>query len=114
MSLESFLKKLELSPNSIEFEDTMSIIDAGYQYIPTVFKNGDVNNLAGENEGSCKLFYFAKLNKLSQQQTLSCFGKYYREDVLRNPTGSDHQNIRNFMRTAWEGIEFQGQALIAK
>jgi len=34
---------------------------------------------------------FAQLQQLSQAETLACFGKYYREDVLQNPEGDDHQ-----------------------
>lgn len=114
MLLSEFLEKLNASADSIEFTDTMSVIEANYQYTPTAFQNGEVNNQAGENEGSCKLFYFAQLNNLSEQQALFCFGKYYREDVINNPTGSDHSNIRNFMQSGWQGISFQGEALKAK
>ncbi|MFT4047340.1 MAG: HopJ type III effector protein [Solimonas sp.] len=46
---------------------------------------------------------FAKLQGLSEAETLACFGRFYREDVLKNPDGTDHQNIRNFMRTGWRG-----------
>ncbi len=114
MLLSEFLENLNASADSIEFTDTMSVIEANYQYTPTAFQNGEVNNQAGENEGSCKLFYFAQLNNLSEQQALFCFGKYYREDVMGNPTGSDHSNIRNFMQSGWQGISFQGEALKAK
>jgi hypothetical protein len=71
-------------------------------------------NDAGKNNGSCKLFSFARLNKLSPQQTLHCFGAYYRDDVLKHPEGTDHQNIRNFIKTGWAGIEFSGSALTPK
>jgi hypothetical protein len=48
---------------------------------------------------------------LNEKQTLACFGKYYREDVLRHPENDDHANIRNFMLYGWEGIVFEGEAL---
>jgi hypothetical protein len=54
------------------------------------------------------------LNNLNQEQTLACFGDYYREDVLKNPEGNDHGNIRNFMNTGWNGIKFEDQALQVK
>ncbi|MEP1447388.1 MAG: HopJ type III effector protein [Paraglaciecola sp.] len=44
-------------------------------------------NQAGTNEGSCKIFYFSKLQKLTENQTLALFGSYYRDDVLANPKG---------------------------
>ena len=74
-------------------------IDAAYTYAPTAFANGSLVNQAGENEGSCKLFAFAKINNLDEEKTLACFGAYYREDVLQNPSSDNHQNIRNFIQT---------------
>ncbi len=51
------------------------------------------------------------MNKLNIEQTLNCFGKYYRNDVLQHPEGSDHQNIRTFMKYGWEQLVFDGAAL---
>lgn len=105
--LADFIIKIKQQEESIEFEQVMQIIKENYDYQPAFFINGDLANEAGTNEGSCKIFSFALLNELSQQQTLSCFGRYYHEDVLANPTGSDHGNIRNFIKTGWQGIEFK-------
>ena len=109
--LAEFFQLLNTSPETLEFSHTLSFINAVYVYTPTAFKNGAFYNRAGENEGSCKIFSFALLNKLDQAQTLACFGTFYREDVVKNPTGDDHQNIRNFMVTGWAGIEFENAAL---
>ena len=114
MELDTFLQRLKESPESIAFNDTMTVIDSLYEFTPTSFKNGSLINDAGKNNGSCKLFSFARLQELSQQQTLNCFGAYYRDDVLNNPDGDDHQNIRNFMTTGWLGIEFDGTPLTPK
>ena len=114
MQLDAFLKKLNDAPESVTFDDTMAVINDTYEFTPTAFTNGDVRNEAGQNSGSCKLFAFAMLNKLTEAQTLACFGAYYREDVLKNPEGTDHQNIRNFMKSGWGGVEFQGAPLAAK
>jgi hypothetical protein len=111
MILADFLAKIEQQEGSIEFEQVMQVIKDNYHYKPVAFTNGGLVNDAGTNEGSCKIFGFAQLNKLNHQQTLACFGRYYREDVLTNPTGSDHGNIRNFIRTGWQGIEFNSVAL---
>jgi hypothetical protein len=113
-NLETFVQSLSEKADSIQFEDTMAIIEALYEFTPTAFQNGDQNNEAGQNSGSCKLFAFAKLQGFDQQQTLTCFGQYYRDDVLKNPEGDDHQNIRNFMVHGWDGISFSGEALKAK
>jgi len=114
MTLESFLQKLKDSPDSIEFNDTMSIIDSLYIFNPTSFRNDDFVNEAGQNSGSCKIFSFARLHRLTPEQTLACFGSYYRDDVLNHPENKDHQNIRNFMKTGWSGIEFDSDPLKAK
>jgi hypothetical protein len=31
--------------------------------------------------------------------------------VLKNPDGTDHQNIRNFMKHGWDGVRFEGEPL---
>jgi len=111
MKLSDFLDKLNTTPQAIEFSDTMAVIDANYTFTETTFKNGDTTNEAGSNSGSCKIFAFAEMNQLSQEATLACFGEYYRKDVLGNPTGTDHANIRNFIQYGWDGIAFEGKAL---
>lgn len=111
-SLAAFLVQVTQQESTIEFEQVMQVITDNYQYQPTLFTNGELVNEMGTNEGSCKIFYFAQLNKLSPEQTLACFGRYYREDVLANPNGNDHGNIRNFMQTGWQGIEFKSVALV--
>ena len=114
MELNRFLQQLNDAPDSIAFNDTIATIDSLYDFAPTAFTNGGLANEAGQNNGSCKLFSFALLHNLSPQQTLHCFGDYYRKDVLGNPDGTDHQNIRNFMKTGWAGIRFEGEALKPK
>ena len=111
MNLTTFIRKLNTHPETIEFSDTMAIIDANYNFSPTTFTNGDTLNKANQNNGSCKIFAFGLKNNLSFEQTLACFGSYYRDDVLNNPQGDDHQNIRNFMISKWDGIKFEGDAL---
>lgn len=113
-NIDAFLKKLNDTPESIAFAETMAVIDAAYAFTPCAFTNGEARNEAGQNSGSCKLFAFASLNGLSEAQTLACFGDYYRKDVLNNPGGTDHQNIRNFMRTGWAGVKFDSMPLRAK
>lgn len=111
---QSIITQLDQSPESINFPDVISHIDAHYQFTPTAFQNGDTYNAANQNNGSCKVFSFAKLLQLSKEQTLLLFGDYYRKDVLQNPEGTDHQNIRNFIKFGWDGIKFEGEALTAK
>jgi hypothetical protein len=117
MSLSSFIEKVKNNEN-VSFDETLAVITENYHYQATEFNNG-LNerllvNQAGTNEGSCKIFAFAQLNHLNQQQTLNLFGDYYRVDVLNDPHGTGHQNIRNFMQFGWDGICFKGTALAAK
>ena len=114
MTLDSFLKKLNETPQEVAFTDIMAVVEAIYDFTPTAFQNGDLRNEAGQNSGSCKLFSLAKLQNFSVEQTLACFGDFYRKDVLENPEATNHQNIRNFMKTGWDGISFEGQALSEK
>ncbi|MFK5986210.1 MAG: HopJ type III effector protein [Pseudomonadota bacterium] len=112
--MNNFLQTLIEKPETIDFNHTMAVIDKNYDFTPSAFKNADTENKSGENNGSCKLFAFAKLQGLDEQQTLDCFGQYYRNDVLKYPEGSDHQNIRNFMKTGWSAIVFEQSPLILK
>lgn len=114
MDLNSFLTALKTTPQNVEFSETISVIDSTYNFYETSFTNGDTKNEAGQNNGSCKIFAFGQLNNLTPQQTLSCFGDFYRVDVLQNPDNTDHQNIRNFMVSGWEGVSFSQQALKIK
>lgn len=115
-SINDFIASI--GQRDIVFAELMQLIADQYDYSPTLFTNGIeadcVTNEAGTNEGSCKLFAFAKLNQLNKTQTLLCFGEYYRVDVLLNPEGSDHANIRTFMKYGWDGIKFSGNALTVK
>lgn len=114
MQLDAFLTKLNATPNQITFADTIATVDANYDFTPTAFRNGELQNAAGQNSGSCKLLSLAQLHTLSVEQTLHCFGEYYRTDVLQHPDAIDHQNIRNFIRFGWDGVRFEGSALVLK
>jgi type III HopJ-like effector protein len=114
MNLDTFLTKLNNEPTQVTFSDTMATIEANYSFTPTTFTNGKTKNEADTNNGSCKIFAFGLLNNLNEEQTLACFGDYYRQDVLQNLEGDDHQNIRNFMKSGWAGINFESEALTSK
>lgn len=114
--LNAFLEQVKAG-HPVEFQDTIAVITENYHYTPTRFTNGlgegAVINEPGSNEGSCKIFSFARLHGLSEAHTLALFGGYYRDDVLGNPGGLDHGNIRHFMKYGWAGIHFEGEALRA-
>jgi hypothetical protein len=113
-NIDNFLNKVKQNPKLITFHETIEVIDSNYSFTPTTFKNGNQLNNANENNGSCKIFAFAKINNLEKDATLSLFGSYYFDDVLKNPDGIDHQNIRNFITFGWDGISFDSEALELK
>ena len=113
MTTHDLIKRVRTEPENIEFSQVIDVIHHDYQYTASAFSNGALNNKAGSNEGSCKIFYFAQLNRLTETETLALFGKFYRQDVMQHPDGTDHGNIRNFMATGWQGIKFDASALIA-
>lgn len=113
-TITDFINKVKQNPESIAFQETITIIDSNYNFTPTAFKNGNHFNNSNENNGSCKIFAFAKINTLEKDETLTLFGSYYFDDVIKNPDGNDHQNIRNFMIFGWDGISFEGNALELK
>lgn len=94
----------------IEFEEVIQVIDDHYETRLVGFSNGlgdeIMVNAPGANVGSLKILSFAKMHGLSRDETLSLFGKFYREDVLLHPDGKDHPNIRNFMKYGWAGVRF--------
>jgi len=116
VEIEVLLARLRREPDSVEFEDVQAVIGANYRYVASAFRNGSkddyVDNAAGSNEGSCRIFAFARVHGLDRAQTLACFGRYYRDDVLGHPEGTDHANIRTFMRHGPAGINFAGDALL--
>ena len=114
MEIIDFIEKLNQSAEDVTFEETIAVIEQNYIFTPTAFQNGSQYNNVGENSGSCKLFAFGLLQKLSLSQMLACFGSYYFEEVLVNPEGTNHQNIRNFMKTGWNEIRFEGVPLVLK
>lgn len=103
----------QLQAGEAQFTDVIAFIEARYTHTPTAFQNGQQHNAATENQGSAKVFSFAQLNDLDQQQTLSLFAEHY-ASVLASPEATDHQNIRQFMQHGWDGIKFEGTTLTAK
>ena len=97
----------------IDFSEVINTIDSAFEFTPAKFKNGAIINEANTNNGSCKVFSFAKLNQLTATETLFLFGEHY-QIVLQTSSEDDHQNIRNFIKFGWEGIHFEANALSEK
>lgn len=102
----------------VEFQEVMEILDGAYDFVPTRYTSGHgtpaaVENEAGTNSGSCKVFAFAKIHGLDQDATLRLFCEHYQQ-VLGDPEGATHLNVRNFMTNGWDGIVFDGEPLVEK
>ena len=57
--MDKLKELLSSTPEKIEFDQVMQLIEENYVYTPTRFTNGhgdaQVINEAGSNEGSCKI-----------------------------------------------------------
>jgi len=102
-----------LKDRSVSFKEVIEFIEARFEHTPTAFKNGEVYNESSQNQGSAKVFTFAKINNLTEADTLYLFAEHY-QSVLEHPEATDHQNIRQFMIHGWEGVAFDDQALMDK
>ncbi|MCX4625341.1 HopJ type III effector protein [Streptomyces sp. NBC_01443] len=105
--------RASLASGEHEFADTLAFVTAHYEYQPQAFRNGELENAAGENEGSCKTLGLALLEGLSDQEALLSFGEHYRS-VLATPNDTDHSNIRNLIAHGLAGVRFAGQPLARK
>ncbi len=116
MIFQNLLERLK--KGEADFEDVIAYVNEHFDYSPTRFTNGKgadpVINPAGKNEGSCRVFALARLKGLDEADTVQLFGRFYRDDVLKNPNADDHANIRRFIEDGWAGIQFEGTALVPK
>ncbi|PIA67723.1 HopJ type III effector protein [Pseudomonas sediminis] len=102
-----------LQQDDYVFSETLAFVAAHYDYQPSAFRNGDVENATGQNEGSCKTLGLALLEGFSNDEALRAFGEHYRS-VLATPQGSDHGNIRALMVHGLDGVKFEQQPLKSK
>ncbi len=102
-----------LAAGHADFDDTLALIERHFQYQATGFHNGPLYNAAGENAGSCRVFALGQYCNLSEADTLALFAQHYQQ-VLDDPAGDSHGNIRQFISTGWSGIEFDDRPLIPR
>ena len=95
------------------FADTLTFVSEHYHYTPAAFRNGDVDNNAGQNEGSCKTLGLALLEQFSDQEALLAFGEHYRA-VRDTPDGFDHANIRSLQKHGLVAVSFEQLPLVRR
>ncbi|WP_324731495.1 HopJ type III effector protein [Pseudomonas paeninsulae] len=105
--------RAHLHGDEFAFAETLAFIAEHYDYQPSAFRNGAMENPAGQNEGSCKTLGMALLEGFSLEDALRCFGEHYRS-VLATPDGNDHGNIRALMTTGLAGVRFDQPPLKRK
>ncbi len=103
----------KLMNDEANFADVIAFIEDNYTYTASAFTNGNQENAADQNQGSAKVLAYAKLNNLSQEDTLKLFAEHYNA-VIETPNGTDHNNIRQFMKNGWNGVSFENDVLTAK
>ncbi|WP_252270926.1 HopJ type III effector protein [Pseudomonas subflava] len=111
MTLQDF--RARLHGEQFQFAETLAFVAEHYDYQPSAFRNGSVDNASGQNEGSCKTLGLALLENLSLEETLRAFGEHFRA-VLANPAGNDHANIRALQDTGLGGVHFDRPPLKRK
>ncbi len=79
-----------------KLNETLSLIRSIYDIPPTGFVVGNQINMSDENQGSLAILSFARACRLPDEEVLPMFGEAY-EEVLGNPDGEDHSNIRALM-----------------
>jgi hypothetical protein len=68
---EVFNANVEMEAADLKFEDVIKIIDDNYETGLIEFKNGDIVNKPGENEGSAKVLSYAALSEMDKETTLT-------------------------------------------
>jgi hypothetical protein len=132
----------EMSGDSLMFEEFIALCDEQYEYGLIEFKNGEVINKPGENDGTAKVLSYAALAGFDKDMTLKVsrmvilwqfvrretifssyilpgtialiqlWGQYYR-DVIATPDGNDHPNIRNFLKVSRCPLEFRDRRVLS-
>ncbi len=104
---------IAIDSNDHLFSSTLAFIEQWFDFTPSAFDNGGVQNSAEQNQGSCKVFALAQLLPLNKEQALRCFGEHYR-DVLATPDADNHHNLRRVLRDGLSDIRFDQFPLTAK
>jgi len=113
MTLQELMAALYQHPETLMFSEVIAAIDSEFDFTPSAFTNGSLHNQETENQGSCKILCFAHKANLSEGHTLALFAEHYR-DVIADPNGTTHQNIRQFMTRGWMGVSFAKKPLKKK
>lgn len=101
--------------NTLLFQDVINTIRKHYECTPVAFRTGagtprETGNAAGTNMASSQLLAYARRLGLDAATTVALYGEHYR-DVLADPGGTSHPNIRAFMANGWAGVNMPEEPL---
>lgn len=113
MNTEQYLEKLK-SGEGMQFADFTDLIENEYNFTAVGFTNGDLSNGDDENQGSAKVLCFGIMHELGENEVLRCFGEHYQSVLGSLADRTSHLNIRNFMRTGWQGVVIDPSALTVR
>lgn len=91
--------------SDVQMDDVIAVCDREFEYTDSSFSVGAVENKVGTNVKSSKILSFAYLTKMDTETALKCYGEVYRE-VLVDPDGDSHGNIRALMKGGTECVKF--------
>ena len=74
---EVFNANVEMDADNLMFEEVIEMIDTYYEPGLLEFKNGDMLNKQGENEGSAKVLSYAALSGFDKETTLKVCSMYH-------------------------------------
>jgi hypothetical protein len=74
---ELFNSNVEMSADDLKFQEVMDIINTHYEVGLLEFKNGDIVNKQGENEGSAMVLSYGALSGMDKETTLKVSQKFH-------------------------------------
>ena len=84
MTVAELVQKIKTQAENIQFSEIIETVDANYNFTPTAFKNGETMNEANQNNGSCKVFSFAKNQRnLLKPSQLKLISSYYKLFIIK-------------------------------
>mgnify|MGYP002715060916 CR=1 FL=1 len=87
-----------LQQDDYAFSETLAFVAEHYDYQPSAFRNGDVENAAGQNEGSCKTLGLALLEGLSQGELVRAADAVVKDAILEGASKVSPDALRDALQ----------------
>lgn len=97
------VKANKLQPS---MQDSLALVDKHYNYFEVPFSCAEVQNKANENIEAAKLFCFALMTQMNEEQTIRLFG---------GEGNMNDKNLQAFKKYGWSKVSFgSGLAIVSK